>query len=55
MRKKLSVLCTTFLLPLLMTVPTFAADSSFSDVAPDAPYGRVQKLHPPILFAETLI
>ena len=37
MRKKLSVLCTTFLLPLLMTVPTFAADSSFSDVAPDAP------------------
>ena len=44
MRKKLSVLCTTFLLPLLMTVPTFAADSSFSDVAPDAPYGRVQKL-----------
>ena len=48
MRKKLSVLCTTFLLPLLMTVPTFAADSSFSDVAPDAPYGRVQKLHPPI-------
>lgn len=55
MRKKLSVLCTTFLLPLLMTVPTFVADSSFSDVAPDAPYGRVQKLHPPILFAETLI
>lgn len=40
MRKKLSVLCTTFLLPLLMTVPTFAADSSFSDVAPDAPYAE---------------
>ena len=37
MRKKLSVLCTTFLLPLLMTVLAFAADSSFSDVAPDAP------------------
>ena len=40
MRKKLSVLCTTFLLPLLMTVPTFAADSPFSDVAPDAPYAE---------------
>lgn len=38
--EKLSVLCTTFLLPLLMTVPTFAADSSFSDVAPDAPYAE---------------
>ena len=37
MRKKLSVLCTTFLLPLLMTVLAFAADSPFSDVAPDAP------------------
>lgn len=40
MRKKLSVLCTTFLLPLLMTVLAFAADSPFSDVAPDAPYAE---------------
>ena len=38
--KKISVLCTTFLLPLLMTVLAFAADSSFSDVAPDAPYAE---------------
>lgn len=40
MRKKLSVLCATFLLSLLMTVSAFAADSSFSDVAPDAPYAE---------------
>lgn len=40
MRKKLSVLCTTFLLPLLMTVLAFAADSPFSDVAPDTPYAE---------------
>ena len=40
MQKKLSVLCTTFLLPLLMTVLAFAADSLFSDVAPDAPYAE---------------
>ena len=40
MQKKLSVLCTTFLLPLLMTVLAFAADSPFSDVAPDAPYAE---------------
>ena len=40
MRKKLSVLYTTFLLPLLMTVLAFAADIPFSDVAPDAPYAE---------------
>ena len=40
MRKKLSVLCATFLLSLLLTVPAFAADSSFSDIPADAPYAE---------------
>lgn len=40
MRKKLSIFCATLLLSLLMTVPAFATDSSFSDVAPDAPYAE---------------
>lgn len=40
MRKKLSVLCATFLLSLLMTVSAFAADVSFADVPADAPYAE---------------
>lgn len=40
MRKKLSVLCTTFLLSLLMTVSAFAAGVSFADVPADAPYAE---------------
>lgn len=38
-----------------LSICAFAADYTFDTAADTDYYGRVQKLHPPILFAETLI